>query len=91
MIKWCLNIKLHSTAAYEAIRESGFMSLPSSRTLRDYTHHMKSSTGFQPEVTEQLMKEANLDSLQLHEKHVALVFDEVRIKDNLVYNKANWA
>ena len=37
MIKWCLNIKLHSSAAYEAIRESGFISLPSSRTLRDYT------------------------------------------------------
>ena len=23
MIKWCLNIKLHSTAAYEAIHEEG--------------------------------------------------------------------
>ena len=42
MIKWCLNIKLYSTAAYEAIRESGFISLPSTRTLRDYTHHIKS-------------------------------------------------
>ena len=26
MIKWCLNIKLHSTAVYEAIRDSGFIS-----------------------------------------------------------------
>ena len=87
MIKWCLNIKLHSSAAYEAIRESGFISLPSSRTLRDYTHHIKSGTGFLPEVTEQLIKEAKVDSLELHEKHVALCFDEVRIKDNLVYDK----
>ena len=45
---------------------------------------MKSSTDFQLKVTEQLMKEANLDSLKLHEKHVALVFNEVHIKDNLV-------
>lgn len=48
---------------------------------------MKSTTGFQPVVTEQLMKEANLDSIKPHEKHVALVFDEVCIKDNLVYDK----
>lgn len=87
MIKWCLNIKLHSTAAYEAIRESGFISLPSTRTLRDYTHHIKSGTGFLPEVTEQLIKEAKIGSLKPHEKHVALCFDEVRIKDNLVYDK----
>ena len=53
MIKWCLNIKLRSSAAYEAIRDSGFISLPSSRTLRDYTHHMKSGTGFLPEATPQ--------------------------------------
>lgn len=87
MIKWCLNIKLRSSTAYEAIRDSGFISLPSSRTLRDYTHHMKIGTGFLPEVTEQLLKEAKMDSLKLHEKHVALCFDEVRIKDNLVYDK----
>ena len=87
MIKWCLNIKLRSSAAYEAIRDSGFISLPSSRTLRDYTHHMKSGTGFLPEVTEQLFKEVKMDTLKLHEKHVAVCFDKVRIKDNLVYDK----
>ena len=87
-IKWCLNIKLHSSAAYEVIRDSGFMSLPSTRTLRDYTHHMKSSTGFLPEVTEQLINhEIKVDSLKLYEKHVTLCWDEVRIKENLVYDK----
>ena len=74
MIKWCLNIKLHSSATYEAIRESGFVSLPSSRTLRDYTHHIRSGTGFLPEAAHQGSK---VSSLKLHEKHVALCFDEV--------------
>ncbi len=32
MIKWCLNIKLISSAAYHAIRSSGFITLPSERT-----------------------------------------------------------
>ena len=49
--------------------------------------HIISGTGFLPEVTEQLIKEAKIDSLKPHEKHVALCFDEVRIKDNLVYDK----
>ncbi len=76
-----------SSTAYEAIRDSGFMSLPSSRTLRDYTHHIKSSTGFLPEVTEQLSNEIKVDSLKLYEKHVALCWDEMRIKENLVYDQ----
>lgn len=63
------------------------MSLPSTRTLRDYTHVMESSTGFQADVTEQLLKEMKYGSLKSYEKNVALVFDEVRIKDRLVYDK----
>ena len=85
MIKWCLNIKLKSSGAYESMRE--FLTLPSSRTLRDYTHYIKASTGFQPEVAEQLMKEAKLETLKDFEKNVVLVFDEVKIKDSLVYDK----
>ena len=85
MIKWCLSIKLKSSGAYESMRE--FLTLPSSRTLRDYTHYIKASTGFQPEVTEQLMKEAKLETLKDFEKNVVLVFDEVKIKDSLVYDK----
>ena len=54
MIKWCLSIRLKSSRAYETMRE--FLTLPSSHTSQDYTHHIKASTGFQPEVTKQLMK-----------------------------------
>ena len=85
MIKWCLSIKLKSSGAYESMRE--FLTLPSSRTLRDYTHYIKASTGFQPKVTEQLMKEAKLETLKDFEKNVVLVFDKVKIKDSLVYDK----
>ena len=64
-----------------------FLTLPSSRTLRDYTHYIKASTGFQPEVTEQLMNEAKLDTREDFEKAIVLVFDEVKLKDSLVYDK----
>ena len=36
LIKWCLNLKLLSSSAYHAMRTSGFLKLPSVRTLRDY-------------------------------------------------------
>lgn len=39
MIKWCLNLKPISSAVYHSVRSSGFLRLPSERTLRDYTHY----------------------------------------------------
>ena len=53
LIRWCLNLKLISSAAYHATRSAGFK-LPSERTLRDYTHYFKSRAGFQIEVNQQL-------------------------------------
>jgi len=47
IIKWCLYIRCKSAGAYEAIRDSGCLSLPSQHTLCDYTHCFKASTGFQ--------------------------------------------
>ena len=41
MIKWCIYLRAHSQGAYETLRQSGCISLPSQRTLRDYTHHFK--------------------------------------------------
>ena len=38
MIRWCLNLKLLSSSAYHSLRTSGFIKLPSERTMRDYTH-----------------------------------------------------
>lgn len=56
MIKWCLNLKLISSAAYHTVRTSGFLRLPSERTLRDYTHYFKSQAGFLPDLNEQLKR-----------------------------------
>ena len=47
IIKWCLNLKLMSSSTYHALRSSGFIKLPSERTLRDYTHYFENKPGFQ--------------------------------------------
>ena len=56
MVKWCLHLKMISSAAYHAMRSSGFIKLPSERTLRDYTHLVKAATGIQPDVNAQIIK-----------------------------------
>ena len=68
-----------------SFRSSGVVKLPSERTLRDYTNVIDAKAGFQREVDEQLVREANITSE--HEKYVALIFDEVKVKEDLVYNK----
>ena len=87
MIKWCLNVKLRSTSAYKAMRDSGFIKLPSERTLRDYTHWTKVSSGFQPSSFEYLLKEMKYEELEDWQKFVVLLHDEVKIKSDLVYCK----
>lgn len=87
MIKWCLNVKLRSTSAYAAMRNSGFLKLPSERTLRDYTHWTKMLSGFQPSSFERLLAEARYNDLDEWQKFVVLLHDEVKIKSDLVYCK----
>ena len=81
-IRWCLNLKLTSSAAYRTLRSTGTLVLPSERTLRDYTHWMKSDSGFLEIMDEQLMKEAKIDEVPDFESYVCLIFDEVSINED---------
>ena len=83
LIRWCLRMKMISSSAYEALR--GILTLPCGRTLQDYTHFIKAGVGVQPEVTNQLLKEANVK--QEYQAYVAVMFDEMKIKEGLVYDK----
>ena len=87
LIKWCLNLKLLLSSSYRALRSSGVLVLPSERTLRDYTHWVESASGFSCDLDRQLMKEANVKSIPDFQKFICLVFDDVRVKEDLVYDK----
>ena len=45
------------------MRESGFLILPSNRTLIDYAHWYNPKSGFQVEMFQQFMKDANVENL----------------------------
>ena len=64
MIKWALYLRHLSSKAYETMRKSGVIVLPSQRTLRDYTHFVQSRLGFSDEVDEQLVDAAKVTTLR---------------------------
>lgn len=84
-IKW---LKLMSSSSYHALRTSGFVKLPSERTLRDYTHYFENRLGFQDEVNDQLMNEIERMTLPPERKYVALLINKMKSK-GLVYNGGN--
>lgn len=59
-MKWCLYLRHLSGKSYEMIHHSGCIKLPSQRTLRDYTHYIKATIGFSPEVDQHLVDVADL-------------------------------
>ena len=89
VIKWCLYLHHLSSKAYQTIRNSGILILPSSRTLQDYKHVSSNSMGFSIEADRQLLDLLNQkDDLA---KYGVLLFDEMYIKQGLVFEKSTGA
>lgn len=76
-----------SSSAYETLKQSGCIKLPSQRTLRDYTHYIKARTGFSSEVDEMLVHEATLLSCAERDKCVIMLLDEMHVRKEIVYDK----
>ena len=80
MVRWCLYLKHISGKGYDLLHQSGCVSLPSPRTLRDYTHYNQTTIGFTAATDKDL-----LDSLERQkltddwQKLVILLIDEVYI------------
>jgi len=89
MIKWCIYLCHLSSGGYEALRKSGCISLPSQRTLRDYTHVANVTSGFSSDVDLQLIEAAKLTTCPEHEKCVVVLMDEMHIRESLVYDKVS--
>ena len=71
----------------QLLRESGILKLPSSRTLRDYTHFASAKPGFSVEVDKMLIDASKVASCPEREKYVLLLLDEMHVKKDLIFNK----
>ena len=76
-----------SSGAYEQLKSSGLLHLPSQRTLRDYTHYIQANTGFSTNVDRLLMETAKVTTCPDREKCTLLLLDEMHIREDLVFDK----
>lgn len=72
-------------AAYEHLRQSGFIELPHRTTLNQYTGFASSGSGFIPEIIERMVHDIKIETLKEHERQVVIMFDEMKVKKDLVY------
>ena len=86
MIRLALSLKMASSSAYHIMRTAGVIQLPSERTLSNFS---KQKTGFHDDLNDHLLAEAQLDGCSEAQRHVALVFNEMKIRDDLVYRKTS--
>ena len=85
IIRFALSLAMKSGAAYDELRKSGILVLPSRRTLSDYKNAITPTTGFNPAVIMQLRKQC--EEFNELEKMIVLSFDEVKIQSDLVLDK----
>ena len=90
IMKYCPNLGSKSPSTYSDLRYdsksgSGILLLPSLRTLRDYKNYIKPTRGFNPAVIEELATKTS--SFQPMERFVSIIFDEMKIQEDLVWDK----
>ena len=85
IICYCLSLAAKSPSCYEELRQSKILVLPSQRTLRDYRNYIRPTRGFQDSVVEEL--KALTDSYFDVQRYVVLLFDEMKVQANLVFEK----
>ena len=81
MIRFALNLRYLSTSAYRAL--GNFIALPSQRTLCDYTHVMKVTSGLSYPMIDRFREEDTGNNQNM----IGLLVDEMKIKSGLVFNK----
>ena len=90
IIRFCLNLAAKSTSSYNDLRYdsktgTGFLVLPSLRTLRDYKNYIHPTRGFNSAIIKDLAeKTVNFSG---PERFVTILFDEMKIQEDLIWDK----
>ena len=85
VIRFCLSLASKSASAYDELRSSNVLTLPSRRTLRDYRNAIRPSAGFNPQIVQELIKTSS--KLTGFQRYIVLSFDEIKVQENLVFDK----
>ena len=87
VIRYCLALQAKSGAPYNEIRYdektgTGFVVLPRQRRLRDYKNYIHPKQGFNHEIINKLKNK--IKDFSNIERFMVILFDEMKIQDNLV-------
>ena len=90
IIRYCLALASKSPGTYDDIRcdeksGTGILVLPSRRRLRDYKNYIHPQRGFNKDIIHELKEKVK--DFQEIERFVVLLFDEMKIQQNLVWDK----
>lgn len=77
IIRFCLSLASKSAYAYDELRSSNILTLPSRRTLTDYKNAIKPSAGFNPDVINELTKLATPS--KEHQRFICVSFDKMKV------------
>jgi hypothetical protein len=90
VIRWCLQMYSKSHYHYEDMRESGFLKLPSGRTLSDYKNYSSAKSGWQTSMLETM--KSRFVTMKIGKQGIlgGLFFDEVKIKEGLLFDPSTW-
>ena len=85
IIRFCLSLAAKSSSAYDELRDSKVLTLPSRRTLRDYRNAITPKVGYNEEVIAELSRTTSC--LQGVQRFIVLGFDEMKVQSKLVFDK----
>ena len=74
-----------SPSTYDKLRNSNIYIRPSRRTLRDYINAIRPHAGFKRSVVDERIKIAS--PVKGYHRCVVLSFDEIKIQENLFFDK----
>ena len=90
VIRYCLALQAKSGAPYNEIRYdektgTGFVVLPSQRRLRDYKNYIRPKQAFNHKIINELKNK--IKDFSDIERFMVILFDEMKIEENLVWSK----
>ena len=56
--------------------------------MKKYINFTDTMSGFKLDILEQILEDISFDCLKENEKNVSIVFDEIKIKGNLIYKRS---
>ncbi len=90
VIKFCLGLAAKSASAYDELRydekkQTGILILPSRRKLRSYKNYIRPKQGFNKGIITELCEKVK--DFSEAEKYIVILMDEMKIQENLVWDK----